>query len=180
MRTCHAAIRKILEDTTISSGKDDYLLKQGSLLQLHTTPLLRSEAFWGEDTEQFNPRRFLRNGGSQEKETVLSSSSLTAQSFPVWGFGPHVCPARYYAFSSMMVTVALTVLRLDITPSGDESGNPAKAMGWREPKSDITLVSGVVQPIEPVRVVVNTRASSEDKWGIKIGTPGTKLKFSVP
>lgn len=173
LRTCSAATREVTADTTIGKGKDQYLLKRGNYLQLHSTPMLHNADLWGDDTQYFDPRRFVRmaKSCSSGKVEVVPPNQLPLQSFPVWGFGPHLCPARYYAFQSMMLTVALVILRLDL--------KPAKRDTWTEVKSEITLTSGVVQPKEPVRVVVNPR-DQRSGWGIEIGSPEKRLHFSVP
>lgn len=130
----------------------------------------------GDDADEFDPRRFIRmrkdndpNGG------VVPPNQLPPMAFPVWGVAPHVCPARYYASTGVLVLVALVVLRLDISPApGEGCADPA----WRELEDGFNF-SAVSRPTEPVRVSVRPREHRRGSWNVVVGRPETRLQFSV-
>jgi hypothetical protein len=94
--------------------------------------------------------------------------------FPVWGVAPHVCPARFYASTGVLVLVALLILRLDISPAGGGGGGRA----WPELGEEFNY-SAVTRPTEPVNVSVRPRKGWMGRWGVVVGKPNTRLQFSV-
>lgn len=102
---------------------------------------------------------------------VVPPSQMPSMAFPVWGVAPHVCPARFYATTGVLVLVALVALRLDISPAG-----PTRA--WRDLKDEFNY-SSVTRPTEPVPVTVRPRGDGKGKWNVVVGEPNTRLQFSV-
>lgn len=106
---------------------------------------------------------------------VVPPNQLPAMAFPVWGVAPHVCPARFYASTGVLVMVALVVLRLDVSLAGAAGGaGPA----WRALKEEFNY-SAVSRPTEPVRVSVRPRKDRRGNWKVVVGRPNTRLQFSV-
>ncbi|KAK2607016.1 hypothetical protein N8I77_005728 [Diaporthe amygdali] len=176
LKTTHSNIREVISDTKITAGGKDVLLKKGNYVQLHGSPVLHSQELWGDDADEFDPYRFIR----MKKDSppgVVPPNQLPTMSFPVWGVAPHVCPARFYASTGVMVLVALVVLRLDISPAGTRRGD-ARDAAWQELEGVFNF-SAVSRPQGPVHVSVRPRKSGMGKWGVVVGKPNTRLQFSV-
>ncbi|KUI62827.1 7-alpha-hydroxycholest-4-en-3-one 12-alpha-hydroxylase [Cytospora mali] len=179
LRSGHANVRAVISDTSLNVGDREYLLKKGNYVNLHNHVPLHNKEVWGEDAETFDPYRFIRmkkgaDGG------VVPPSQLPSSSFPVWGAAPHVCPARYHASTGVLVLMALVALRLDVLPGG--SGRQAVREDGSAKWKDVKPMAGftaVFQPGEPVPVVVKPREGLEGKWGVRVGTPNTRLLFSI-
>lgn len=103
---------------------------------------------------------------------VVPPNQMPSMAFPVWGVAPHVCPARFYATTGVLVLVALVALRLDISPAGPDPQ-------WRDLKDEFNY-SSVTRPTEPVPVTVRPRGDRKGgKWNVVVGQPNTRLQFSV-
>lgn len=114
----------------------------------------------------------------KDKSTgVVPPNQLPTMSFPVWGVAPHVCPARFYASTGVLVMTALVVLRLDVSPAGAGHAG-AQGTAWRELEGGFNF-SAVARPQEPVRVSVKPRTAGLGDWRVAVGTPDTRLQFSV-
>lgn len=105
---------------------------------------------------------------------VVAPNQLAPMAFPVWGVAPHVCPARFYASTGVLVLVALVVLRLDVSPAGQGAAGPA----WRELETEFNF-SAVCRPTLPVHVSVRAREDRRGNWNVVVGRPNTRLQFSV-
>lgn len=108
---------------------------------------------------------------------VVPPNQLPPLAFPVWGVAPHVCPARFYASTGVLVLVALVVLRLDISPAAGEEGR-AEDPAWGELQDGFNF-SAVSRPTTPVRVSVRPREDRRGDWSVVVGKPETRLQFSV-
>lgn len=129
----------------------------------------------GEDADDFDPRRFIRMRKDKDPAGgVVPPNQLPPLAFPVWGVAPHVCPARFYASTGVLVLVALVVLRLDISPAGEGREDPA----WMELQDGFNL-SAVSRPTTPVHVSVRPREDRTGNWNVVVGKPETRLQFSV-
>ncbi|KAL1883967.1 hypothetical protein Daus18300_000075 [Diaporthe australafricana] len=171
LKTTQAHVREVISDTTISVGGKDCVLKKGNYVQLHGPPVLLSKELWGEDAESFDPYRFIKMK-KNSPAGVVPPNQLPAMSFPVWGVAPHICPARFYASTGVLVLTALVVLRLDVSPAGGQG------TAWRELEGEFNF-SAVARPQEPVHVSVKPRATRMGEWRVVVGTPDTRLQFSV-
>lgn len=106
---------------------------------------------------------------------IVPPNQLPPMAFPVWGVAPHVCPARFYASTGVLVLITLVALRLDISPAaGEGRANPA----WRELEDEFNF-SAVSRPTGPVRVSVRPREDWKGNWNVVVGRPETRLQFSV-
>ncbi|ROV93033.1 hypothetical protein VPNG_09451 [Cytospora leucostoma] len=186
LKSSHANIRAVISDTKLTVGGEEYLLRKGNYLQLHNHVPLHSREVWGRDADDFDPYRFIKmkkdsDGGAGGG--VVPPSQLPSLSFPVWGAAPHVCPARYHATSGVLVLMALVALRLDVVPADDDAGGQdatreAGGAGWRELRH-VASVQAVYKPEGAVPVLVRPRGGLEGRWGVRVGTPNTRLLFSV-
>ncbi|KAF4554116.1 Cytochrome P450-like protein 38 [Elsinoe fawcettii] len=156
-RHVHANIRKVSEDTLLD-GK--YLLKKGNFLQMPGQPVHREKSVWGDSADVFDPYRFVP---SDDKKPVPPSS------FVAWGAPPHLCPARQFATTEVMIVIALLVIRVDITPA---SGVWEKAPAVN--KSDLITLHN---PLKDVGVRVKSRDDWAGAWGLKMGE--SKMRVSL-
>jgi hypothetical protein len=178
LRTQLLLSRKVLKDIVITDGEQERLLKKGNLAQIPTLHILRDNEIWGEDSQVFEPSRFIKLKKPNHGVGVIPASDLPPLSFPVWGIAPHICPARWYATTGMMVQATLMLLRLDIEAEAELRGEGHNGQVWKPLRSDGKL-RAVPSPTEPVPVRVKTRKDWEGKWVAIIGTPGTRLQLSV-
>lgn len=180
LRSAHANIRVVMSDTSLSVGDEQYTLKKGNYVQLHNHVPLHNKAVWGANADDFDPYRFIRMKKDGDGGAVVPPSQLSNISFPVWGAAPHVCPARYHASSGLLVLMALVALRLEVLPAGPEGAVPVRGEGvkWKDVRT-LAGFTAVYQPGEPAPVMVRPRGVLEGRWGVTVGTPNTRLLFSV-
>lgn len=127
----------------------------------------------GDNADTFDARRFIKK--DDPRGAVLPPNQLPSMAFPVWGVAPHVCPARFYASTGVLVLVALIILKLDISPAeGEGAAGPA----WPKLKEAFNY-SAVSKPTAPLNVSVRPRKDWMGRWGVAVGTPNTRLQFSV-
>ncbi|OJT13618.1 O-methylsterigmatocystin oxidoreductase [Trametes pubescens] len=68
------------------------------------------------DPDEFRPERFMRDG---QLDLTAHDPALFA-----FGFGRRICPGRYFAFTSLFITVASVLHVFDIGPPFDADGAP--------------------------------------------------------
>ncbi|KAF9874986.1 cytochrome p450 [Colletotrichum karsti] len=170
VNSVHANIREVLRDTSLTIDGRQILLKKGNYLQLNGVSMLRSEETWGPDAVEFDPYRFIKMKKTPGTPGVAAASEMLPHAFSVWGVAPHVCPARWFATSGIMMLVAMLVLRLDVEVEGDLKG--------RKPKAANDF-SALPSPGEPVPVLVRPRKEFEGGWDVRVGESGARLQLSV-
>ena len=151
-RGTNASIRMVQEDTIVG----DFKLKKGSYLQIPHQPVHYDGTIWGDDTSHYNPDRFL-------------GKDFPPNSLSPWGIAPHLCPARQFASTEIMVMIALMVLRVDVVPVGGE---------WRKLKVSPNEQSTIPPPKEELRVELRPRKGWNGKWVLKMGESKTKVALS--
>lgn len=148
IRHIHATMRKVLEDTMLE-GK--YLLKKGYVVQMPGSPIHYDPDVYGTTAGEFNPYRFVP-GKSRE--------SIHGSGFLAWGSPPHLCPARQFASSEVLILAALLVMRFDLMPTTEVwEKNPSQRIG-----EIVTLLS----PKKDVMMKVAVRENWRGKWSVKI------------
>lgn len=157
--TVHANIRKVQEDTMV----DSFLLKKGSYVQIPLHPIHIDEDLWGPDASSFNPSRFFKNDGSP------IGSSLPSNSFLAWGAAPHLCPARQFASTEILVMMALLVLRVGMHPIGGR---------WRRPEPKIGDLTTLLPPCSDVEVEVRARDGWNGEWVLLMGESRSKVPLA--
>lgn len=157
--TVHANIRKVLEDTTLGT----WHLQKGNYVQIPNAPIHNDAKLWGIDATEFNPRRFVKNDG-----TTLSSS-LPSNSFLAWGMAPHLCPARQFASTEILVMAALLFLRVEIKPVGGK---------WKRPDPKVGDFVTVLPPKKDVEVEVRQRDGWNGNWILKMGESTSKVPLA--
>lgn len=158
LQTVHANIRVVEENTTLSN----YTLKKGSLLQIPNQPIHLDTNLWGNDSTIFNPTRF--HTKSDKKEGGTSSNSFLA-----WGAAPHLCPARQFASTEILVMLALLVLRVDLEPVGGD---------WERPGSKFGEATTILAPDGEVEVVMVGRRGWSGEWVVEMGESRSKVPLA--
>ncbi|KAI0440054.1 cytochrome P450 [Xylaria telfairii] len=149
VRTISPAVRFCLEDHLLE-GK--YLLKKGALVIVPQPLHHSSTSVWGEDADQFDPRRFMpsRKGAKGEK-------GYDHAAFRAFGGGHTLCPDRHFSAAEMVAFVAMMVLRFDMVPT--------KGGKWAAPTCKKTpMVASLQIPDEDVEVEVRTRDNGRGRW----------------
>jgi len=162
-RTRHAqvAFRGVVEDTLLDG---QYLLKKGNYLHMPAKPIHMSPEFWGHQASVFDPHRFVP-ARAGEKTKILPSS------FRAWGVPPHMCPARQFASTEILIITALLALRTDLTP--------ANGKGWeREPAVKSMEISTLPRPKKDVRLKVTAREEGLGSWTLTIGKSKTRVSLA--
>ncbi|TID04951.1 25-hydroxycholesterol 7-alpha-hydroxylase [Colletotrichum higginsianum] len=95
------------KDTTITDHETgrEYLLKEGVEVQWSAS-VMHKKSIWGEDSEKYNPARWLKgtpeiNKGSKE-------------SFVPFGGGKHLCPGRNFAFAELLGCLAVLAVGFEL------------------------------------------------------------------
>ncbi|KAF4331610.1 hypothetical protein FBEOM_14635 [Fusarium beomiforme] len=156
LRHVHANIRKVTEDTLLD-GK--YLLKAGHYVMMPGQPVHTNTSTWGPSADKFDPYRFIKD-----------SSDRKASSFVAWGAPPHLCPARQFATTEILIVIALLAVRSDITPvEGTWAKNPALNTGD---------MSTIYTPKKSVQVEVRKRDDWDGEWSLKMGESKTRISLA--
>jgi cytochrome P450 len=130
INTSSVTVRDVMADTKIGN----VILKKGGKVfaptrQLHFDPLI-----FGDNVDEFDPERFLRNEGLNKSD-----------SYRPFGGGITHCPGRWLAMKEILLCVALIVSRFDVKLLGTGSGPEAQAF----PKVDTTMLAlGVLPPLK--------------------------------
>ncbi|OKL59584.1 hypothetical protein UA08_05246 [Talaromyces atroroseus] len=93
--TVHATLRVINRETTLKASKKPVVLKPGMLIYLSYLHLHTSPKFWGPDSYEFVPERFL---GNYDKSRPFMS----------FGYGPRNCVG--YKFATLAAKIYLLTL----------------------------------------------------------------------
>ncbi|KAK8015477.1 hypothetical protein PG990_008773 [Apiospora arundinis] len=161
----HANIRKVTADTLIDNGR--YLLRKGNYVQMAGSPIHYSQDVWGPTVREFDPYRFMEQ---RKKSKDASSFAPHPSSHLAWGTPPHLCPARQFAATEIMITVALLAMECDVLP---KSGNGQ----WKSPSLRYNDVAAVLSPGEEFEVQVRPRSGAGGKWAVKMGKAKTQVNI---
>lgn len=152
VRHVYGAWRKVLKDTLLD-GK--YLLKAGNYLQMPGNLIHSDPDAWGPSASDFDPYRFVNGPGSKDVEGKMAVKHGSSD-FLAWGAPPHLCPARQFAATEILILVALLAMRADLWPvSGVWEENPALVL------NDPTTV---LNPKKDVPIHVSIREQWAGKW----------------
>jgi len=158
-RHAQVAFRGVMEDTLLGG----YLLKKGNYLHMPAKPIHKSPEFWGHEASVFDPYRFVP-AKTGEKAKISPSS------FRAWGIPPHICPARQFASTEILITTALLILRTDLVPANGK---------WeREPAVKVMEISTLPRPKKDVRLKVNARDEGRGNWTLTIGKSKTRVSLA--
>jgi cytochrome P450 len=160
VRQAHANIRKVMADTLLDG---QYLLKAGNYLQMPGKPIHMDKTIWGESAEVFDPYRFVPKGDNGEKVSVGTNS------FMAWGAAPHLCPARQFATTEILILLALLAMRVDMKPI--ETGT------W-ELETKQGEFASVQSPKLDVKVQIIPRSEWMGTWTLEMGESKTRVSLA--
>lgn len=164
-----ASLRYVLRDTVIGGQ----YLKKDSIIQVAGIIIHHDKRTWGEDSDQFNPRRFIKTRASAAATEELSELDLKepaatqlppgvpSAAFRLFGGGSVVCPGRHFAQSEILAFVAYLLLVFDISaPDGTPIIVP--------PPDDEKIPLSVLKPKGDVTIKIRRRKGFETtKWVLK-------------
>jgi cytochrome P450 len=143
--------RRVVEDTIINDGKNDYLLKAGCDVQLPSGISHLSESAWGADAASFNPDRFLTPEQKGDMSTKARMEDREQKkSYIPFGGGKHLCPGRQFAFAEILGAVAVLVMGFDVKDSDGGlikvplMGRPRMGEGIAKPTGDGLLMGAKI------------------------------------
>ncbi|KAH0832633.1 cytochrome P450 [Fonsecaea pedrosoi] len=159
-----ASLRYVLRDTVIGQ----HYLRKDSIIQVAGIIIHHDPQTWGQDSDQFNPRRFIKGQASvADKDSEPSGLDLkepTATQLPpgvpsaafrLFGGGSVVCPGRHFAQSEILAFVAYLLMAFDIsTPDGTPITLP--------PRDNEKIPLSVIKPKGDMKVRINRRKGYED------------------
>jgi cytochrome P450 len=157
-------VRKVAKDTIISDGKGgQYLLKEGSDVQIPAGVSHRLEDTWGVDAADFSADRFTNR--QQKLVNQAQAEKAKRNGYMPFGGGKHLCPGRNFAFAEILGVTAAFVLAFDITTPED---GVIKLPEMAQP----SIIAGALKPEklgDDVPVIMRRRAGWEN----------TKFEFKV-
>jgi hypothetical protein len=164
-----ASLRYVLRDTVIGGQ----YLKKDSIIQVAGIVIHNDKRTWGEDSDQFNPRRFIKTRASaalkeepseldlQEPAATQLPAGVPSAAFRLFGGGSVVCPGRHFAQSEILAFVAYLLLAFDISAP---DGSPVQV----PPPDDEKIPLSVLKPKGDVKIKLRRREGFETtKWVLK-------------
>jgi len=135
--------RVVMADTVLAG---QYFLKKDSVLMISGGIMHQLKNVWGDDVNEFNPRRFLE---------LTRSKDLHPAAFRSFGGGSTLCPGRHFATNEILVFVAMIILQFDFQPTvGRELKVPRK--------QDDVIPVHILEPENIVEVKIMQRPNWED------------------
>lgn len=148
------SIRLVREPTLLA---DRWYLAPGSVLQIAGGVIHADPTIWGQDVDRFNPSRFLPAGQQQSAGPGgdKQQPQVHPAAFRAFGGGKTLCPGRHFAMNEILSLVALVVLYFDMRPA--DGSERIKV----PPKNDAVLPVHILEPVEPVHVVISPRRKQD-------------------
>jgi cytochrome P450 len=141
-----------------------FLLKKGAFCQIPNPILHFSEEVWGEDVEQFNPRRFMALMTTEKRD---ERQKVQAKCWLGFGTPPYICAGRHFISSEILAMTSMLVLRYDLTPKGGE---------WVRPSVEKMCLSGIDKPKTSPKVEVSPRKEYEGQsWDFVVAEGANKF-----
>ncbi|KIW05081.1 uncharacterized protein PV09_04229 [Verruconis gallopava] len=166
-KSIHAMIREVISDTLIESSttKMKYFLAQGQYVQMPSGPIHKDVNIWGPNAADFDPYRFTKG------TSVLPKSELpNSYAFLPWGSPPHLCPARQFASTEVLLFIALMALRFEFLQAG---GGAWKTLGVKTGE----LVT-ILPPTDEVLLDIGKREGFQGFWIVKMGESSQKVPLA--
>ena len=148
-------IRQVLRDTVIN---DEYLLKEGAIIQLATRDVMFDTQHWGPTAAEIDLHRFVNQ--EKRKQTLM---------FRSFGGAPNLCPGKHFATTEIILIVVLMVMRYEIRPvKGD----------WKIPEQKQTVFAGLPPPETDIDVVIEERQGWGGDWRFEMVAPNLKFPLA--
>ncbi|KAF7531986.1 hypothetical protein G7054_g8369 [Neopestalotiopsis clavispora] len=162
-RTRHSQVawRVVTEDTML----DQYVLKKGNYLQMPVRPVHESQAIWGPTADVYDPYRFVpARDGEAPKARIVPSTFLP------WGAPPHLCPARQFASTEILIAAALLILRARLDPVGGKV--------WERRPAVKSGTPALPRPKKDVCLKVTPREEGLVQWSVVIGKSKARIHLA--
>ncbi|KIX98788.1 uncharacterized protein Z520_05249 [Fonsecaea multimorphosa CBS 102226] len=163
-----ASLRYVLRDTVIGQ----HYLRKDSIIQVAGIIIHHDPQTWGQDSDQFNPRRFIKGQQASVADDADSEPSsgldlrepaatqlppgVPSAAFRLFGGGSVVCPGRHFAQSEILAFVAYLLMAFDI--SAPDGTTPIKL----PPRDNEKIPLSVIKPKGDVKVSIKRRKGYED------------------
>ena len=145
------SVRQVMEDTVLEGR---WLLKKGSIIQMPSRILHKDPSIWGDDVDDFDPRRFQGDQRGQKPRSSRGKPPNTA-AFRPFGGGTTLCPGRHFATNTILVVAAMFVMYYELLPV---------AGVWSIPSAENTTMSEfMMEPDTDIEVDVVPRKGFEEK-----------------
>ncbi|CAJ2510213.1 Uu.00g061130.m01.CDS01 [Anthostomella pinea] len=147
----------ILLSMFIDNGR--YLLRKGNYVQMPGAPIHYDESVWGPTAKTFDP---------EAKQPGSKPFAPLPAGFLAWGTPLHLCPARQFATTEILITVALLAVQYHLVPVASNSE-------WeKNPAIDYNDVVAVFNPLKDVEVEAKPRKGAGN-WTVKMGKSKTQV-----
>ncbi|EKG16279.1 Cytochrome P450 [Macrophomina phaseolina MS6] len=146
MRTCGISSRVVTQDIVINK---EYLLKQGSVVELPNHVTHSEPELWGPTVDQFLPRRFVKGMNADLKQPKGA--------YRPFGSGASLCAGRHQTTSQLVSALVLLVMGFEFKPvQGD----------WKYPGSHgHTVAAAMDSPDHDIQVEITPRKGYENvRW----------------
>lgn len=173
----HANVRLVTEDTVLDGR---WFLRKGAYLQMPGQPIHESEAVWGPAAGEYDPYRFYqpqtaattaRGDETGKPAATRQKVAVKPNTFLAWGAAPHLCPARQFASTEVMILVALLALSVDLAPAG--------GAGWdKEPGLSTAEMTTLIGPARDVLLKVVPREAAAGGWALEMGESRTRVSLA--
>lgn len=143
-----STVRYVVEDTLL----DGYTLKKGNVLMTPSNVIHTDTSIWGENTDTFDHRRFLKTPGKKMPSPAA---------FRAFGGGATLCPGRHFATVEVLSVTTAFIARFDLTPVGS----------WPPPdQSGVQFWMQIIEPHKNFEVEVSERERFGDDhtWGFHL------------
>lgn len=178
----HANVRLVTEDTVLDGR---YFLRKGAYLQMPGQPIHESEDVWGPAAGEYDPYRFFQpqttatTARNEEKEegsgklaaATRQKAAVKPNTFLAWGAAPHLCPARQFASTEVMILVALLALSVDLAPAGGAAWD-------KEPGLSTAEMTTLIGPARDVLLKVVPREAAAGGWALEMGESRTRVSLA--
>jgi cytochrome P450 len=138
-------------------------MAKGEYIQMPSGPIHKDSSIWGPTASDFDPHRFLKS------DTVTRKGE--SYTFLPWGSAPHLCPARQFASTEIMLFVALMLLRFEFRP-------PGGAENWRDLKPMAGELLTVMPPKGEVLIDVRRREGWQGEWKLVMGDSSKRIPLA--
>ena len=140
--------RYVREDVIL---QNQYLLKQGMIVQMPMAVMHSDPSSWGTNANSFQPRRFMGSPSHAQKAKV------SAAAYRPFGGGASLCPGRHFVTLEAMALTASFILRFDVDPVDG---------GWKIPaQKQESMATNVFPPETDLRIRIKERKGYESvQW----------------
>ncbi|EFX03155.1 cytochrome p450 monooxygenase [Grosmannia clavigera kw1407] len=163
-RHIHASMCRVLEDTVLD---ERYLLKKGYVVQLPGGPIHHDPNVYGSNAGQFEPHRFAPSD-THGNEGKVPTHAPTNRGFLAWGAPPHLCPARQFAATELLLMASLLILRFDIQLPSGRDRDPYPALRASE-------IATLLSPKKDVALQMTVREEWRGKWSVAFGKEKSRV-----